>query len=137
MNNAKKPIARGLQIKQIRYVITGGTAFVIEYLCFAICLALTNHLLFSNSLSFIIGVAAGFLMHKYWSFAGQHYFKTRYQMLTFLGLSIFNFFFVNVMIQLLVSGLGVWPYAAKFVVIILITLWNFLIFSRLIFRHKV
>lgn len=125
-----------LTSNKVRYVITGGSAFFVEYSCFALLLTATHMLLVANSISFIIGALFGFLMHKFWSFSGNHKLKTRHQLGAFITVAVFNFFVVNFLIAILVNHFRVNAYIAKVLVILLITLWNFIIFNRVIFKHS-
>ena len=125
-----------LASNKVRYVITGGSAFFVEYSCFALLLTTTHMLLVANSISFIIGALFGFLMHKFWSFSGDHKLKTRHQLGAFIAVAVFNFFIVNLLIAILVNYVHINAYIAKILVILLITLWNFIIFNRVIFRHS-
>ena len=122
---------------KVRYLMSGGAAFVIEYLIFITAFYLTNHLVFANTISFIIGVVAGFTFHKFWSFAGNHKLNTKVQIGSTFTLGVVNLIMTNIMILILVEQLGMLVYISKIVVLILIVVWNYFIFNSLIFKKKI
>ncbi|RYX79369.1 GtrA family protein [bacterium] len=120
--------------KKIRYLTSGGIAFVIEYGIFIFLLSLNVHLFVANSISFIIGVLSGFLLHKYWSFAGLHAKSTGIQTITTILLGCINLLLTNILIALLVDYINFPAYLAKVLVILCIVIWNYLLFNKIIFR---
>jgi len=122
---------------KVRYLMSGGAAFVIEYLIFVTLFYLTNHLVLANTISFIIGVVAGFTFHKFWSFAGNHQLNTKVQIGSTFTLGAINLIMTNVMIFILVEWLGMLAYISKVVVLILIVVWNYFIFNSLIFKKNI
>lgn len=125
-----------LKYNQFRYLLSGILAFIIEFLCFTLLLALSNNLLFSNTVSFIIGVLAGLIFHKLWTFAGNHQYRTVWQTAAVFAVALINLIITNVIIGWLVNNLSVQPYIAKVVVIALIVAWNYLLFNYIIFKRK-
>jgi putative flippase GtrA len=122
--------------KELRYLLAGIASEVIEYLSFFALLALTNLLVVSNSISFILGIASGFVFHKLWSFAGQHQFKTRHQLAAYCALATFNFTATNVLISLFVHQLQLHAAVAKLAVMAITAAWSYLVFNKLIFRRQ-
>jgi putative flippase GtrA len=122
--------------KQLRYVVSGVLSEIAEYVTFAALLALTNHLLFSNSIGFIVGVASGFVLHKLWSFAGEQQFKTHQQLVSYSVLAGFNFIMSNVLLSALVDGLNIRALIAKLLTMFIIAVWSFVLFNFVIFRHR-
>jgi putative flippase GtrA len=122
--------------KGIRYLIAGSASEAVEYFSFLILLAITNLLYFSNSLSFIFGVISGFIIHKTWTFKGEHQFKTRHQFIAYVSLAGVNFVMINIFIGLYVHGLHIAPYIAKFLAIITTLIWTFTLTNLVIFRLK-
>lgn len=122
--------------KKVRYLISGTSAFVIEYACFALLISLTSNLLLSNTISFIVGVGVGFVFHKFWSFSGNHQLHARSQILATFSMGLFNLFFTNTIISILVTALDISPYISKIITLIIIVIWNYVIFNYVVFRHK-
>ncbi len=129
-------LKKALQHNQLRYLLSGITAFIIEFLCFTLILAVFHHLLLANSISFIIGVVAGLIFHKLWTFAGAHQYRTVWQTVAVFVVALFNLIVTNVIIDWLVNDLAVQPYIAKVIVIALIVVWNYLLFNYVIFKRK-
>jgi putative flippase GtrA len=125
-----------LENKKVRYVVSGGTAFVIEYVCFVAILYITNNLFIANSISFIVGVLAGFAFHKFWTFSGAHQHAARSQTIATVFLGILNLGLTNVFIGTLVNALNFPPLIAKVIVILMIVVWNYIIFNKIIFKHR-
>ena len=132
----KHPIQTVTSRKEIRYIISGGASAVVEYISFLILISVTNLLIVSNSLSFIMGMVSGFIFHKTWSFRGEHQFKTRHQFAGYVGLAAINFFIVNIIISYLVHGLNINPPLAKLISLAIAVSWTFFITNYGIFKHK-
>lgn len=122
--------------KTVRYIISGIASEIIEYGSFFLLLAASHWLVFSNSVSFILGIASGFVFHKLWSFAGTQQFKTHQQVVAYAVLATCNFFLVNLLIVLFVDALH-WPtWLSKLLTMVLTAAWSFCVFNLIIFRHK-
>ena len=122
--------------KEIRYLISGGLSEMLEIVSFVILLHFTDWLYFSNSLSFMLGVVSGFILHKLFSFPCEHQFQTKHQLVGFVCLAIFNFFMINLIVGFLVKGLDVLPIIAKFLGILTTISWSYVLVNRVIFKHQ-
>ena len=122
--------------KEFRYLISGASSEIIEYISFWVLLSITQALYISNSISFILGIASAFLFHKLWSFAGNQQFKTHSQIVAYCLLAFFNFIMINVIVGLLVQGLQVHPYVAKIISMVMTALWSYVVFNFYIFKHN-
>lgn len=120
--------------REVRYVISGAASAGIEFLSFIVLFAVTDWLYFSNSLSFALGVISGFIFHTTWSFPGEKRFKTHQQFVGYVSLAGFNFIAINVLVGFFVNGLGIWPFAAKFLAICITVVWTYVLSTALIFR---
>lgn len=123
-----------LRDKRIRYLMAGGGAFIIEYVIFVILMELTHALYLSNSISFGIGILAGFLLHKIWSFGGNHRLPVKHQAWIYVVISIVNLTFTNIVIGVVTDGMQLSPLVGKLAALVFIVTWNYLLFSHLIFR---
>ncbi len=122
--------------KELRYLISGGLSELIELVSFLILLNFTGWLYFSNSLSFALGVISGFILHKIFSFPGDHRFRTRHQLTGYIFLAVFNFFMINLIVGFLVEGLDIMPAIAKILGICTTVSWSYLLVNRVIFKHQ-
>jgi putative flippase GtrA len=134
----KNPIDTGAQFikphKEVRYLLSGASSEALEYLSFIGLIVLTDHLVVSNSISFIVGIGSGFLFHKLWSFAGDHNLKTRHQVVSYGMVAAANFLAANVIVSWFVYGLHMRPLVAKLISMIIIAGWSYLLFNYVIFR---
>lgn len=121
------------------YIIVGGSAFLIEYSVFIFLdKTLQVSLLAAQSISFLSGLVISFLGSRYVTFAsrqGRNSHKRHVQILSFLGLGLFNLVASNGIIYILVINLSLPSVFAKILVMGFIVIWNYLIFSRLIFKQ--
>ncbi len=123
-----------IQHSSVRYVLAGFSAFVLEYVLFIGLFALTQQLYVSNSISFIVGVVAGFAFHKSWSFAGEHRMPIQRQVWLYIAIALINLVFTNVVIGLCVQQFHVPAIVGKFIALVFIVVWNYILFNGVIFR---
>ena len=120
----------------LKYLISGISAFSVEYASFIALYKLSEALLFSNAASFFFGFLVSFGAQRYWTFheknkAYRH--RSSHQLFMFVALALVNLTISSVAIALLRS-MGIQAFVAKVLVMILIAGWNFLIFKHGIFR---
>ncbi len=127
-------LVRLLKNQKIRYLIAGGSSFLLEYSIFVVTQIVTGNIYFSNSISFLAGLTVSFILHKYWSFAGVHTQKTHNQAFAYVFLAATNLVLSNIIIGLLVTQLQLSPFISKVATMALIVLWNYYIFAKFIFR---
>lgn len=120
----------------LRFLISGGAAAATEYLVF-IALHLIqdqDSLILSQSFSFACGFVVSFLLNRLWVF--QSVGTWTGDLARYGALAAINLVLGNVAISLLVGPAALHPLAAKLVVMVLIAIWNYAIFSRLVFRQR-
>jgi putative flippase GtrA len=117
-----------------RFLLSGGSAAAVEYAAF-LGLQLTlgpEWLLLNQSLSFACGFIVSFLMNRHWVFASDGHVGQ--ELAKYGVVAAVNLCAGNVAIHLMVGPAGIHPLLAKFLVMGMIASWNYLIFSRLVFR---
>jgi len=121
----------------LKYVITGGLAFVSEYSSFLLLFkALQVHLYLAASVSFIIGLVISFVLNRMWSFRSEEFTRSqRQQVGLYLFLAAINLGLTNLFIFAAVS-LGILEEVAKIIAMALVVAWNFLIFKLVIFKSE-
>lgn len=122
------------QHTELRYLIAGGLSEVIEYFSFILVYSIYRHLYFANTLSFIFGVASGFVLHKLWTFPGEHRFKTREQFMGYCTLALINFFIITATVGYLVDSASVPAYISKFIAIAIAAIWSYFFANRIFFK---
>lgn len=120
--------------KEVRYLLSGVSSEIIEYGSFLLLMLLTNALYFSNTVSFILGIASGFVFHKLWSFAGDQRLKTHRQLIAYTVLATFNLLMINLIVGFLAHTLRVSPAIAKLIGMALTAIWSYAAFNWFIFR---
>jgi putative flippase GtrA len=120
--------------QKVRYLFLGGSSFVAEYLLF-VGLAYAGASVFAaNSLSFLVGMVISFVLHRHWSFRGDHQFGKKRQAAGYISLALINLVLTNIVIGILVLVMP--SVAAKMVTMIAMVSWNYLILDKLIFRRR-
>ncbi len=118
----------------IRYVVVGGSAFILEYLGY---LALHQVIGLSYQLSSVIVYSVlfwfVFLLNRQWSFesTGSVYI----QLVKYIALFIFNNLVGNILLmQFLVDGIGISALIAPVLKMAMIVIWNYFIYKYFIYK---
>ncbi len=130
---AKKIIEKRLA----HYVISGATAFTIEYGSFLILYySLHVHAVVANTISFSLGLLTSFLLNRLWVFGqSEHNMQVTNQLSLYLITGLINLLITDVAIHFLVRA-GIPAFLDKVGLVILVACWNFIIFKKIIFAHK-
>lgn len=130
MHTIKKLLSKSA----IKYLVTGGLAFIGEYGTFLVLFYLMEfNAVIANTVGFCIGLIASFSLNRLWTFnGGEHKHSWKKQALVYGILAVFNLLLTNFMINVLV-GVSTPGYVAKLILMVAVVLWNFIIFKRFIF----
>jgi putative flippase GtrA len=134
MNSSKITGTIFLKDKRARYLIVGGTAFLLEYFLFLAINYATHLLVIANIISFLVGFIFSFLFHLKWTFTGKHRFKLHQQFVSYGLLAGINLVLSSLVITFFVQALYIPPFAAKVISMVLVITWNFIILNRIIFK---
>src|SRR3989344_2900865 len=119
----------------VRFLVSGSTAFGITI---ALLSAFTEWgklwYILSATLAFSCSIAAGFLLHKYWTFSDRASGNARRQFASFITLNLFNVGLNALGLYLVVEHLHIWYIAAEVLVALAIALWSFTVMRLVIFR---
>lgn len=117
----------------LRFLISGGTAAVIEYASFLLLewSMQSDRLLLNQSLSFLAGLVTSFLLNRKWVFKSNG--GSRTQFTKYLLLAGVNLVVGNLIIAVLVGHLSLAAEVAKILVMALIAIWNYALLSMLVF----
>jgi len=120
-----------LQFK--RYLITGFLSAALEY---SVLFVLTDFIglwhIFSNTIAIAASFCFNFLVNKYWSFKSKQ--NITKQMLQYGLLFAVNMCISNIIIYLLSDILRMHYLIPKLASTIIITLWNFIIYKKVIYK---
>lgn len=120
----------------MRYVFIGCLAYFIE-----LCVLFSfSHLLklsptISVGISFWVGLIVAFILQKIFAFKNnsKHKKTVALQIVLYLILVAFNYIFTLLFVHFTESLIGL--FASRTIALIITTLWNFLIYKRVIFRE--
>ncbi len=119
----------------VRFLVSGGSAAAAEYLVFVSLQMLLgpDSLLLNQSFSFACGFVVSFVLNRLWVFKSGGTWTG--DLMRYGLLAAINLVLGNVAITLLVGPAGLHPLVAKLAVMVLIAAWNYVIFSRVVFRQ--
>lgn len=123
-----------MNTRLIKFGIAGATAALVEY---AVFLLLQYHhgyqwLLASQSISFTCGFVVSFALNRSWVYRSPGAMSG--ELLRYALLAAINLVASNAVLAVLATYLSFPAALAKFLVMGMVACWNYLIFSRLIFR---
>jgi putative flippase GtrA len=111
----------------------GGSSFLLEYGSFYILLDLYDvNYLIANSIVYSTVSAINFTLNRLWTFRSTN--NLRLQITLYLSLLMFNFIASNVMLYILTGLLHIPPLWSKIGVMVMVVLWNFVIYKKVIYR---
>jgi len=119
--------------KLIKFIISGGLAAITEYSTFFLLIHFVHlPLIESNVISFLSGFVVSFLLNRSWVFASNG--KIRRQLVAYLILASVNLVLSNVLLLCFVQILTLPALVAKIISMVIIASWNYVFFSRFIFK---
>lgn len=122
------------ELRPLRFLVSGVSAAVTEYGVFLVLHSLGLHLLIANSVSFCCGLLISFFLNKKWVFSSNG--KTHVEFAQYFVLAMTNLVLSNMLIYIGVHWFGWVAWLVKPMTMIMIAAWNYLIFSKLIFRSR-
>lgn len=122
-----------------KYFITGGSTVAADYGTFALLYSVVSAPLFvATTGSLVAGLTVSFTLNRIWVFGARKeraHKAAPIQMALYITLFLFNTGFTYLFIKLLTDN-GLNAYAAKFLSILIIMVWNFVIYKKIIFRLR-
>lgn len=124
----------------LRYMVTGGVAFVADFGLFALCLyGFGWHYLLANLVGLVAGLVLNYLMSILWVFtACKRILKTKkgIEFVLFALVGIAGVGINQVLMYLMVDGLGINEMVSKMIAAVLVLMWNFGARKLMLFRGK-
>jgi putative flippase GtrA len=125
---------KGNFLQFLKYGISGGLAFILEYSSFFILNNLAGlWYVWSNSIAMTLGFVLSFLLNRYWSFKATSS-NTLKQLLLYGILFGINLGISNLLMMLFIDALGIGSMISKFTTIGILMCWNFIIYKKVIFK---
>ena len=124
----------------LRYLVTGGFAFVADFGLFALCLyGFGWHYLLANLVGLVAGLVLNYLMSVLWVFtACKRILKTQkgIEFVLFALVGSAGVGINQVLMYLMVDGLGINEMVSKMIAAVLVLMWNFGARKLMLFRGK-
>ena len=122
-------------VKIIKFLISGGSAAVVEYGVFVAILHFTPvAVVVAQTVSFLCGFVISFLLNKKWVFKSDG--NSKKELIQYSILAATNLVLSNVVLWLMISIVGLFFWIAKLVVMAMVATWNYFIFQKIIFKHE-
>lgn len=128
-------IAKLLQNRVIRFLISGGTATAVDLaLLYYFTDILKMWYLAAAVLAFLLAFGISFVLQKFWTFSGSHVRRKREQLPMYLAANLFGLAVNSLGMYLLVDKAGLWYMAAQIIMSAMIAIVNFFIYRLIIFK---
>ena len=120
------------------YILIGIAAFLTEYISFLLIITTISKLLVAQTISFLMGLIISFFGNRNITFmkTDSYALSGHSQLWRYVLLALCNLLLTNALIYLLVHKAGIDPVIAKVLVMGSVVAWNYLIFSKVIFKTK-
>jgi putative flippase GtrA len=118
----------------IKFITSGGLAALTEYSVFLVLHHVDVQLILANALSFCCGLVVSFTLNKHWVFSRKG--NGSQQFVLYACLAVINLFLSSALIVFLVHVVRIPPIVSKICVMGLIASWNYIIFQKVIFKHR-
>ena len=138
----KRYITKIIATQSFRYIAVGGSAFVAEYIIFALLMNLLlvpSVLVIAQTISFSCGLGISFFGNKFITFSDTtktYKHSASSQFFKYATLAVTNLVLTNIFIYGAVNIYGIAPLFAKILVMFAVVSWNFLIFQKIIFKTE-
>lgn len=125
--------------KPLRFLIAGGSAAAVEYLAFLAMMlvpAFATLVALNQVVSYLFGFVVSFWLQRKWVYKSSGSIKN--ELGKYFVLALINLLLTAGVIILLVDYVAVDPLIAKIIVMVMVAVWNYVIFGKVIFRttHK-
>lgn len=124
----------------LRYLVTGGLAFVVDFGLFALCLYMFEwHYLLANLVGLIAGLVLNYALSILWVFTAckRTFEKKKVAEFTLFALVGFAGVGINqLLMYAMVDGLGLDEMLSKVIAAVLVLMWNFGARKLMLFKKK-
>jgi len=119
--------------KLIRYLISGGTSFVVEYSSFLVIVYIFSiEAWVGQAISYSLALVVNFLLIRNWTFGHYKSGNVQKHLVKYGLLVAFNLPVTTLLIYILAS-VNIPAFLAKLFVVVLVTIWNYIIYEKIIF----
>lgn len=129
-----------LQGQFLRYLVTGGLAFVVDFGLFALCLYVFDwHYLLANLVGLVAGLVLNYTLSIFWVFTAckRTFEKKKVAEFTLFALVGFAGVGINqLLMYAMVDGVGLDEMLSKIIAAVLVLMWNFGARKLMLFKKK-
>lgn len=121
----------------LRYIIVGFVSLTADYIVFMLLYRLFDiNTAVAVPAGLTVGLVVNFMLNKLWSFNNRDHLIKQYakQVIYYLVLVIINSIFTYFFIELLKTNNLLEPEFSKLFATAIITLWNYVLYTKIIFR---
>lgn len=124
-----------LNHKVLRYVTAGGLSFLFEYAVFIfVVYGFGFGPEVGQAISYILTLIVNFVLLRSWAFKSKDRDNIRHHLVKYCLLVVFNLPATTILIGWL-TAVGLAALIAKIVVVVLTTVWNYIVYDKLIFKQ--
>jgi putative flippase GtrA len=116
----------------VRYLLVGGTTFIIDFgILFALHGKFNLNLAASTSVAYWISISYNFVLNRYWTFDSREKESLVRHITTYFALLLFNYLFTVTFVSIV--GTHINYIAAKAIAVALQMVWTYPVYKRVIF----
>ena len=116
----------------VRYLIVGGSTFVIDFgILYSLHGLLNLNLAASTSVAYWISMSYNFVLNRYWTFDAREKESLLKHITAYFALVVFNYMFTVIFVA--VVGEHINYMVAKALAVLLQMIWTFPVYKKLIF----
>lgn len=137
-NKILKEKSGNLYIQIFRYLISGGTAFLIDTLVMILLKEVFGmYFLYASIISFVIGLIFTYLLSIYWVFDSRRLKENQFrELIIFALIGLVGIVLTWVFMKLFTDKLALYYVVSKVLTTIIVSIWNFVAKKMLLFTTK-
>ncbi len=127
-----------IRIQAFRYLISGGTAFLIDTGLLALLTELfgQEHLLLWTAIAFLTGLLVTYLFSILWVFDNRSMKSRTAEVAIFVLIGVVGLGFTELLMWLFAQKAGLHYLLSKIITTVIVFIWNFVAKKLLLFRSK-
>lgn len=127
-----------IRIQAFRYLISGGTAFLIDTGLLALLTELfgQEHLLLWTAIAFLTGLLVTYLFSILWVFDNRSMKSRTAEVAIFVLIGVVGLGFTELLMWLFAQKAGLHYLLSKIITTVIVFIWNFMAKKLLLFRSK-
>jgi putative flippase GtrA len=137
MHKAIEKKLGGGVFKLIRYLISGGTAALVNWgTLFLLVHTGDMYYLHASIIAFTVSIGVSFVMQKFWTFGDKLVHDIHTQFSRYLGVIFFSLLLNTALVYFLVERVHTWYLLAQVTATIVVAMTNFFCYKHFVFRER-